>query len=190
MDKARRKLLQALVAIPALGWAGRDVALPATPECGDDDGPTPSQTEGPYFKRSSPQRSSLIETGVTGTKLVLTGQVLSTGCQPIARALLDFWHADGTGVYDLRGFRLRGHQFTDTAGRFELETIVPGLYAGRTRHIHVRVQAPNGRILTTQLYFPREPANARDRMFSSALLVDLKNVGSDQRGLFDFIVKG
>ena len=69
----------------------------------------------------------------------------------VARALLDVWHADDRGGYDTAGFRLRGHQFTDGSGRFELETIVPGLYPGRTRHIHVKVQAPNGPILTTQL---------------------------------------
>ncbi len=39
-------------------------------------------------------------------------------------------------------------------GRYTLETIVPGEYPGRTQHIHVKVQAPNGPILTTQIYFP------------------------------------
>jgi protocatechuate 3,4-dioxygenase beta subunit len=34
---------------------------------------------------------------------------------------------------------LRGVQITDTAGVAEIDTIVPGWYAGRTTHIHVRV---------------------------------------------------
>jgi len=60
------------------------------------------------------------------------------------------------------GYRLRGHQFTDEAGRYALETVVPGLYPGRTRHLHVKVQAPNQPVLTTQLYFPGQPSNATD----------------------------
>src|SRR2546423_5608903 len=47
-----------------------------------------------------------------------------------------------------RSYRLRGHQYTDEAGRFYLETVMPGEYPGRTLHIHVKVQAPNQSILT------------------------------------------
>ena len=91
--------------------------------------------------------------------------VVGTSCRPVERALLDFWQADSNGEYDNQGYRLRGHQFTDAKGRFHLETVVPGLYTGRTRHIHVKVQAPNRPVLTTQLYFPGEPANERDGIF-------------------------
>ena len=60
--------------------------LPPTPACDDDDDdPTPAQTEGPYFKRSSPERASLLEAGMGGTKLVISGLALSTDCRPIAR---------------------------------------------------------------------------------------------------------
>src|SRR4051794_30402077 len=47
--------------------------LKATPACGDADDVTPEQTEGPYFTRNSPERTSLLETGAGGTKLTLTG---------------------------------------------------------------------------------------------------------------------
>ena len=40
----------------------------------------------------------------------VAGIVLGTDCKPIDRALLDFWQADASGVYDNRGYRLRGHQ--------------------------------------------------------------------------------
>ena len=121
--------------------------LVATAACKDH--PTLEQTEGPYFKPDSPLRASLLEPGMAGTKIVVTGMVLSTSCQPVARALLDVWHADDRGGYDNAGFRLRGHQFTDDQGRYRLETIVPGVYVGRTRHFHVKVQAPNRPGLTT-----------------------------------------
>jgi len=60
----------------------------------------------------------------------------------VGGALLDFWQADAAGDYDNTGFRLRGHQFSGADGRFRLATVVPGLYPGRTRHIHVKVQRP------------------------------------------------
>lgn len=165
--------------------------LPLTPECVDDDDDdlTPAQTEGPYFTRNSPERTSLLEPGMAGTKLTLSGYVLSTACQPIAGALLDFWQTDDAGLYDNVGYRLRGHQFTDAAGHYLLETIVPGLYPGRTRHIHLKVQAPSGPVLTTQLYFAGEPGNQRDRIFNPALTLSLQDApdGSKLAG-FDFVV--
>jgi len=162
--------------------------LPPTPTCGDDDDITPPQTEGPYYKRRSPERMSLLERGITGTKIGLTGYVLSTGCKPIARALVDFWHADDQGGYDNVGYRLRGHQFTDEAGRYRLETVVPGIYPGRTRHFHVKVQAPGQSILTTQLYFPGEPRNQTDFIFNPELVMKVQDTDSGKVAIFNFIL--
>jgi protocatechuate 3,4-dioxygenase beta subunit len=164
-------------------------ALPPTPACGDDDDPTPAQTEGPYYTPNTPERASLIEPGVTGTRLVVAGYVLTSDCKPVERALLDFWHADDGGAYDNSGYRLRGHQFTDAQGRYQLETIVPGLYTGRTRHIHVKVQAPNQPVLTTQLYFPGEAANARDSIFNSALVVSMQDAADGKDAAFTFVLE-
>jgi protocatechuate 3,4-dioxygenase beta subunit len=86
------------------------------------------------------------------------------------------------------GFKLRGHQFTDANGRYRLETIVPGLYPGRTRHFHVKVQAPHGRVLTTQLYFPGEPRNRRDFLYRPDLLMELKEADGAKRGGFHFLL--
>lgn len=168
--------------------ARADTALPTTPACNDGDEPTPSQTEGPYFTPNSPERSDFIVDGVEGDRLTLAGFALDRQCRPIPRALLDLWHCDAEGRYDNQGYRLRGHQFTDAQGRFVFETIVPALYPGRTRHYHVKVQAPGGDILTTQLYFPGEPGNARDRIFNEALLLDLTPVDKGQLGRFDFVL--
>ena len=153
----------------------RSRAPAPTPDC-DDDEPTPVETAGPFFKPRSPLRATLIEAGMSGTRIVLTGRVVSQACRPVAGALLDFWHADDSGEYDNEGFRCRGHQYADSQGRYRLETVVPGLYPGRTRHFHVKVQAPHGRIVTTQLYFPGEPRNARDMLFRSDLLMAIRNV--------------
>jgi protocatechuate 3,4-dioxygenase beta subunit len=148
---------------------------------------THAQTEGPYFKSGSPERSSLVETGMSGTRLQLTGQVLDSACRPIARALLDFWQADAAGAYDNSGYRLRGHEFSDANGRFSMQTIVPGLYPGRTRHIHVKVQPPAGSTLTTQLYFPGEARNAQDSIFDAALLLQVSDSSSGKLAIFSFV---
>jgi len=163
-------------------------SLPPTPACTDDDDETPQQTEGPFYTPDTPQRTSLLEPDMVGTPLVLTGSVLGTDCRPVAGALVDFWHADDNGVYDNAGYRLRGHQFADEEGRYHLETILPGLYPGRTRHIHVKVQAPNQPVLTTQLYFPNEPDNDRDGIFQPELLMAVQETGEGQAAAFNFVL--
>jgi protocatechuate 3,4-dioxygenase beta subunit len=164
--------------------------LAPTPACADDDDleATVPQTEGPFYTPDTPQRQSLLEPGMAGTKLVVSGYVYDTACQPIPGALLDFWQADDAGVYDNTGYRLRGHQFADDEGRFVLETIVPGLYTGRTRHIHVKAQASNQPVLTTQLYFPDEPANASDGIFDPALVMDVEDAAGGEVGFFTFVL--
>lgn len=191
---SRREFLTVAAGLTALA-AGAPAAAVAqapplrpTPSCAGSALPTGRQTEGPYFKPDSPLRASLLEPGMPGTKIVVTGMVLSTTCQPVARALIDVWHADDRGGYDTAGFRLRGHQFTDDQGRYRLETIVPGVYVGRTRHFHVKVQAPTRPVLTTQLYFPGEAANARDAIFSPDLVMQVSDAGVGKAATFDFVL--
>jgi len=162
--------------------------LELTPACADADDITPPQTAGPFYKPRSPQRKSLLEPGIPGTRIVLEGHVRSTKCKPIQGALLDFWQADGNGAYDNAGYRLRGHQLADGAGRYRLDTVVPGLYPGRTRHFHVRVQAPNRPVLTTQLYFPGEPGNKRDWIFNPKLVIALRDSAGAKAASFDFVL--
>ena len=129
--------------------------MPPTPACHDGDEATLPQTEGPYFKPSSPERIELFEDGMAGQPIELVGLVLTRACKPLAGALLDFWQADDKGHYDNSGFRLRGHQFTDAEGRYRLRSVVPGVYPGRTRHIHVKVQPRGGQRADHPALFPR-----------------------------------
>ena len=170
----RRRLVGAALLLPLTHGAWAEV-------CGK---PTARQTEGPFFKPESPQRVTLLEPASRALRLVVSGRVLGADCKLVANALLDFWHADESGDYDNRGFRYRGHQFADSAGRWRLETIVPAVYPGRTRHIHVKVQAAGGSVLTTQLYFPGEAGNARDGLFRPELLVKPQKAGVVA---FDFV---
>ncbi|MEX2556977.1 MAG: dioxygenase [Actinomycetota bacterium] len=162
--------------------------LTPTPSCDDGDDATPAQTEGPYFTPNSPERSSLLGSGVSGTHLLLTGAVVATDCRPVAQALVDFWQADDSGAYDNSGYKLRGHQFTDAQGRYSLTTIMPGIYPGRTRHIHVKVQAPGESILTTQLYFPGQAGNASDGIYRKECEMDIADAANGKAGTFTFVL--
>ena len=146
---------------------------------------TPPQTEGPFFKTKTPLRNSFVE-GRSKNLFIVSGTVLSPQCKPVANALLEFWHADEAGEYDNRGYRYRGHQHADAQGRYRLETIVPAEYPGRARHIHVKVQAPGRRVLTTQLYFAGDAGNERDFLFTRLLLMQSPQPGE---GRFDFVVQ-
>ena len=136
-------------------------SLPPTPACVDERRRDARADRGPLLharaRRNAPTCAS---PGSAGTALVVTGTVLGVDCRPVERALLDFWQADDAGEYDNDGFRLRGHQFTDGRRAVPAQHRRAGLYPGRTRHIHVKVQAPDEPVLTTQLYFPGEPGNA------------------------------
>ena len=159
---------------------------PGALNCGG--GATPSATEGPYYKARSPERTSLVEEGVSGMKLTLTGYVLTKDCKPVSGAWLDFWQANGNGEYDNAGYRLRGFQHTDDTGRYFLETVVPGEYPGRTVHIHVKVQAPGRQVLTTQLYLPDYPLNARDSIFTPATVMQVVDGPDGKLATFNFVL--
>lgn len=187
----RRRVVVAGLSVPAalLVPAGRDRALAAprapTPSC--DDGPTPRQTAGPFFKPDSPARATLAEPG-GGEPLILEGRVLSTACRPLPGAVVDVWHAGPDGGYDLAGFRWRGHQMVDADGAWRFVTVVPGPYGPRTRHIHLRVEVPGGPSLATQLYFPDDERNGRDFLFRPDLLMDVVNGSGGRHGRFDLVL--
>src|SRR5262245_55919416 len=139
-----------LGALAAAGFAFDDALaqpLAPTPQCHDGDEPTVRQTEGPYFKPSSPLCADLVERGNTARRVELSGQILTRSCRPVAQALLDLWHADERGAADNAGFRCRRPPFTDAEGRYRLRTSSPALYTGRTRHYHLKLQAPQQRLV-------------------------------------------
>jgi protocatechuate 3,4-dioxygenase beta subunit len=196
----RRRLIELGLALPPLAAlataadvlvdeGAAAVRLAATPSLADADDPTPELTEGPYFTPDSPRRRTIVAAGAAGTRLALTGRVLTTAGRPVARALVDFWQADARGVYDNTGYRFRGHQLTDARGQYSLLTVVPGLYTGRTKHIHVKVQAPSQPVLTTQLFFPGVSQNAADGIFTPECLVTGWRLSKGRRlARFDFVL--
>jgi protocatechuate 3,4-dioxygenase beta subunit len=188
---SRRTLIGGALAVSGLGLAGapalaQDIA--PTPECRDGDEPTQRQMDGPFYKPSSPERDELLERDAKARVVELSGFVLSRACKPVSRVLIDLWHADEKGEYDTRGFRYRGHVFTDAQGRYRFRTIMPALYPGRTRHYHMKVLSTGRALLTTQLYFPNEAANARDSLYSRALQMRTADAGEALAARFDFVL--
>jgi protocatechuate 3,4-dioxygenase beta subunit len=172
--------------------AGNDspsLTLEPTPAVGDPLKPTPEETSGPFFRPDSPLKKNLREPGLGGSPIKLLGFVLDPKGNSAPGVLLDFWHADDQGKYDLKGYRCRGHQFSDADGGYALETILPGLYPGRTRHYHVRLQAAHGPILSTQLYFPNESRNETDSLFRPDLLIKLRKGAAGSVAIFNFVVQ-
>jgi len=191
----RRAALLSFFAAPALPLIGVHPAsaqdgpsLELTPSCGEQVQRTLAQTEGPYFKPDTPLKRDLAADRPRGEKITVAGLVLDTSCKPVAKALIDIWQADETGAYDNTGFTLRGHQLSDARGRWWFTTIMPAIYPGRTRHIHVKVQKPGARVLTTQLYFPNESLNRRDGLFDQRLLMRVTDAADGKFGRYDFVV--
>ena len=53
--------------------------------------PTAAQTEGPYYEAGAPERTTLVDDQTSGDLLLLTGQVMTTACEPLAGAVVDVW---------------------------------------------------------------------------------------------------
>ncbi len=147
---------------------------------------TVAQTEGPYYRVNPPLTQNFRPDGL-GTPLDVRGVVRDVNCNPIVGADVDFWHADNAGAYDNSTYRFRGHFPVNSDGSYFLETILPGLYPGRTRHIHFKVRPPGGSVLTSQLYFPGEPGNASDGIYNPALLMTMSTApDGDTVGTYHF----
>jgi len=151
---------------------------------------TPAQIEGPYFRLGAPRRESLLEPGITGERLVLTGKVLIPSGKPVPNALLHFWMSDDTGNYDLVGYRLQGYLEADAEGGYRIEMIVPACYEPRhAKHVHVKVQGIS-RPLTTQLYFSDDEERVKDSHYLKDLEVQVEeDPDGGKRGIFDFVIE-
>jgi catechol 1,2-dioxygenase len=147
---------------------------------------TQRDQEGPFYKSDSPSRS-VIET--KGIPLYIEGKVLKgDDCQtPVMDAVLDIWHCDDHGDYDMRGYKCRGQVKTDAKGHYSFTTIFPPPYGGRPRHIHVKVRASGFQELTTQIYFKGDPNLGSDfsKDAEAARTIDLTSEKNLQKGSFN-----
>lgn len=199
MDKTRpdRRRRKFVLAAPAL-LMGAAVAGPVKALT-----TTPRQSEGPFYPRSIPSDSDADLTlfnGETapGEVMEMVGRLFNARGQLISGGRIEIWHCDMSGVYahvgqpTLPGFQGYGAVRTDASGSYRFRTTRPGVYPGRTRHIHVKVSGAEGQNLTTQMYFPGEPGNERDgllqRASNPAALIARHEEGPPRRYIFDIVL--
>lgn len=116
--------------------------------------PTPPDEIGPFYRPNAPVRSTI------GKGYVLWGVLRdSSTCRPVAGARIEFWQAGPGGVY---GDAYRATVFSDSKGRYQLETSFPPSYARRPPHIHILVDMRGYAGLITQ-HYPKSGAK-RSRM--------------------------
>ena len=147
---------------------------------------SPAQTLGPFYPRNAAERPAETDADLLrvdgdrvlskGMPIYLTGRVLDRRGRALTNAAVEIWQCDANAVYHHPAggaeaerdpnFQGYGVARTDAAGAFHFRTIKPIAYPGRTPHIHVRVQAPGGSALATQLYLADDPGNRRDFLFS------------------------
>lgn len=148
---------------------------------------TPSTTEGPYYPDQLPldQDNDLIVindhvTPAIGTPTWISGRILDRNGSPARGALVEIWGADDYGSYiHSRGanaangnrkdgnYQGYGRFLTASDGLYLFRIVKPGLYPGRTRHMHFKITFANGGgSLTTQLMFEGESQNANDNILS------------------------
>lgn len=181
-----------MLAAPALLLARPALALTATP----------SLTEGPYYPMRAPAESDAdltrYEGGTApGEVIEVVGRVLEAKGGPAAGAVVEIWHCDPDGVYAHVGFPTDPHfqgfgaARTGADGAYRFRTTRPGLYPGRARHIHYKIEAA-GKRLTTQLFFPGDPSNAGDFLLRRAggggALVARAEDGPPPRYVFDVVL--
>ncbi|MDK4713576.1 hypothetical protein [Rhizobium sp. CNPSo 4039] len=124
MPSDRRSLLTAFLTLPLIeaartrAFAQAAPELPLTPACDDGDEVTLEREAGPFFRPNSPLNRDLYPDAPGGERITVAGFVFDNRCRPLAGSLVEIWQADENGDYDSLGFRLRGHQFTGTQGRW------------------------------------------------------------------------
>jgi protocatechuate 3,4-dioxygenase beta subunit len=136
--------------------------------------PTQWNEIGPFYKRLAPNNKQLRAPDDSGLPVTVRGTVFDTRGDSLAGAVIEIWHADHFGHYDLDGYRFRASLSSDPAGNYTFDSVMPGHYPARVcQHIHYLVTAPGHKPLITQLYFATDPVfeGDPDRNYSRDPLV-------------------
>ena len=150
---------------------------------------TARDMEGPFYKDNAPFRNIIKAEGIP---LTVSGTVIKADdCKtPIANAVIDIWHCNNAGDYDMQGYNCRAQLRTDKNGAYSFSTIVPPPYGGRPRHIHFKIRAEGFSELTTQMYFEgdRNIQNDFARNAGKDRVIALSNDGEAKKGVFNIFL--
>lgn len=140
-------------------------------------GATETTVLGPFHVAGSPEvaNGADISGGLDGEPLYVEGSVSAADGTALAGALIDVWHSDRDGFYDVQRTDLDHHALrarlrTDDEGRFRFRTIMPAAYPipddgpvgemlratrrhpWRPAHVHFMIAHPGFETLVTHVF--------------------------------------
>jgi len=154
-------------------------------------GATETTVLGPFFVEDAPvlPLGADLSPGMPGERLYVEGSVRAADGAPLPGALIDVWHSDKDGFYDVQrydaggGMTMRGRFVADAAGRFDFWTITPSFYPipddgpvggmlraqgrhpFRPAHVHFMIAAEGYETLVTHLFVEGDPYLDSDVVF-------------------------
>ncbi|WP_448144807.1 dioxygenase family protein [Pseudomonas silesiensis] len=173
---------------------------------------TQSTVLGPFFVSDAPCVASgaMISRPDDGPPLRIEGSVASVTGEPVQGAVVQIWHSDEGGFYDVQkdpqNLNGRASVMTDTLGRFMVRSVVPSFYPipndgpvgdmlqaqrrhpFRPAHVHFMISANGYRTLTTHLFLAADPYLDSDVVFGvkDSLIVELSHVEQTAVLHYDF----
>lgn len=145
---------------------------------GAQEGVTDTTVLGPFFVQAAREKKlgDDISGGMEGDPMIVTGSVSTPDGQPIANAMIDVWHSDDDGYYDVQqldkigDLAMRARFHADAEGRFRFWSIKPAAYPiphdgpvgdmleaqgrhpWRPAHVHFMISAPGFEQLVTHVF--------------------------------------
>ncbi|KAI4222988.1 MAG: hypothetical protein L6R36_005751 [Xanthoria steineri] len=137
---------------------------------------TPEAEEGPFYVDGMLIRQDIRESQ-PGIDLLLDIQITNVNtCKPMPGVYVDFWNANGTGVYsgkEVEGTAgltyLRGLQASDSNGIAQVLTSFPGFYSGRAQHVHVKAHV-NGTVAENNTFVGGSVVHTGQLFFAQSTL--------------------
>lgn len=156
-----------------------------------EDQETEQTVFGPFHRLNAPEFGQWgnISEGVEGKPCFITVTVRDSRGRPVKGAVVDVWHSDDIGFYDVQrqewagAMRLRGVFHPDETGTVRIRTIVPKFYPVptdgpvgellkasarhpmRPAHVHFMVQAPGHDRLVTHVFVDGDKYLDSDAVF-------------------------
>ena len=187
---------------------GAATSSPQPTATAEDCGLTVGTTEGPYYVTGTPELKDgeLNYSGLSGDPIRISGHVYAgeDASSPIAGAKIEIWQTDADGAYHPEGngdvsqygedeVALRGYVVSDETGAYSFESVYPGYYEGRVRHIHVRASADGLDAVATQIIVPSKPGDGTTsetdgiaESLPACNFVEFAEQDGVQAGTFDF----
>ncbi|MCA3417936.1 MAG: intradiol ring-cleavage dioxygenase [Roseomonas sp.] len=153
-------------------------------------GATPTTVLGPFYVEGAPELplGAEVARAMKGEALHVSGRVSTAAGGPIAGAIVDIWHSDEDGYYDVQradqpDANLRARFRTDAEGRFHFWTLTPtsypvpddgpvgellratGRHPMRPAHVHFMIAAPGHETLVTHVFVAGDPYLDSDAVF-------------------------